>query len=421
MTHLLHTFWMQFVVVTLAGFIIGLEMKSYHMRVHPQTSRQIGSARTFTFIAAMGYIFQLVGHFMFPIGFVVLGAHFLFYYWHKLHQDRLGILSFLVASLVYSFGILIAHFPIWIFALLFVAIVFILNANARINVFARNIDPKEIETFAKLILLSAVILPLLPKTPISTFLPISPFKIWLAVVIVSLISYVGYILESYFFKAKGYFLTGILGGLYSSTAATIVLAKKSSETTGGANLFAASIVIATAVMYVRLFIIAFIFNRTIALSILGPLLLLAVITAAMAWFFYSKRHTRHREENITTQSNPLELPTAFLFALLFVVMVVVTHFVLKYYGNTGLKVLSFIVGFTDIDPFIVSILTSKFKITTVEAGSAILIAAGSNDILKASYAWFFSRKKAGIKSAFALVVLGILTIGFGLFLPHYHF
>ncbi|NPA95888.1 MAG: DUF4010 domain-containing protein, partial [Thermodesulfobacteria bacterium] len=138
-----------------------------------------------------------------------------------------------------------------------------------------------------------------------------------------------------------------------------------------------------------------------------------------AWFFYSKRDVTKHEESITTQSNPLELPTAFLFALLFVVMVLVTHFVLKYYGNTGLKVLSFIVGFTDIDPFIVSILTSKFKITTLEAGSAILIAAGSNDILKASYAWFFSHRQAGVKSAVALVLLGALTIGLGLVLPYY--
>ncbi len=421
MTHLLNTSWMQFLLVTLAGFIIGLEMKSYQMRVHPLSSKQIGSARTFTFIAIMGYVFQLIGHYMLPIGFVLLGAHFLFYYWHKLLHERLGILSFLVASLVYSFGALIVNFPIWIFALLFVAIIFILNANARINLFVRTIEPKEIETFAKLILLSAVILPLLPKTPISPFLPISPFKIWLAVVVVSLLSYVGYILESYFFKAKGYFLTGILGGLYSSTAATIVLAKKSSEASAGANIFAASIVIATAVMYVRLFIIAFIFNHTIALTIVKPLLLLALISAGVAWFFYSKRDITRRKESITTQSNPLELPTAFLFALLFVVMVLVTHFVLKYYGNTGLKVLSFIVGFTDIDPFIVSILTSKFKITTLEAGSAILIAAGSNDILKASYAWFFSHKQAGIRSGIALVLIGVLTIGMGLALPYFHF
>lgn len=420
MAHLLNTIWVQFSIVTLAGFMIGLEMKSYRMRVHPDTSRQIGTARTYTFIAIMGFIFQMIGTELYLTGFVMLSAHFLFYYWHKLHQDRLGILSFLVASLVYGFGILITHFPIWIFALLFVAVIFILNAKARINLFVKTIDPQEIETLAKLILLSAVILPLLPNKPISPYLPISAFKIWLAVVVVSLISYVGYILESYFFKAKGYFLTGILGGLYSSTAATIVLAKKSVEAKGGANIFAASIVIATAVMYLRLFVIAFIFNPTIAIDIARNLMALSLLSAGIAWGFYARRKIKGREDPITTQSNPLELPTAFLFAFLFVAMVFVTHIVLQHYGNTGLKVLSFIVGFTDIDPFIVSILTSKFRITTTEAGSAILIAAGSNNILKALYTWFFSRKRAGMHSAVALIILGILTIAAGLFLPHYH-
>ncbi len=420
MAHLLHILWVQCLIVALAGFMIGLEMKSYRMRTHPDTSGQIGTARTYTFIAIMGFIFQMIGKWLFLSGYVMLSGHFLLYYWHKLHHERLGILSFLVASLVYGFGMLMTHFPIWIFALLFVAIIFILNANARINLFAKAIDPQEIETFAKLILLSAVILPLLPNRPISPYLPISAFKIWLAVVVVSLISYVGYILESYFFKAKGYFLTGILGGLYSSTAATIVLAKKSAEAKGGANIFAASIVIATAVMYLRLFVIAFIFNETIAITIVHGLLVLSLLSTAMAWGFYARRRTKGREESITTQSNPLELPTAFLFAFLFVAMVFITHIVLKHYGNTGLKVLSFLVGFTDIDPFIVSILTSKFHITTTDAGSAILIAAGSNNILKALYTWFFSRKSAGVRSALALIVLGILTIASGLLLPACH-
>ncbi len=420
MAHLLHALWVQCLIVTLAGFMIGLEMKSYRMRIHPNSARQIGTARTYTFIAIMGFIFQMIGTELYLVGFVMLSAHFLFYYWHKLRQDRLGILSFLVASLVYGFGVLITHFPIWIFAFLFVAVIFILNAKARINLFVQVIDPQEIETFAKLILLSAVILPLLPNTPLSPYLPISAFKIWLAVVVVSLISYIGYILESYFFRAKGYFLTGILGGLYSSTAATIVLAKKSAEAKGGTNIFAASIIIATSVMYLRLFVIAFIFNDNIAIGIFRNLIALSLLSAATAWVFYARRKTKDKEEQITTQSNPLELPTAFLFAFLFVAMVFVTHVVLQHYGNTGLKVLSFIVGFTDIDPFIVSILTSKFQITTTEAGSAILIAAGSNNILKALYTWFFSRRKAGMHSAFALTILGALTIAAGLFLPRHH-
>jgi len=160
-------------------------------------------------------------------------------------------------------------------------------------------------------------------------------------------------------------------------------------------------------MYVRLLIIAAIFNRSIALSLALPMLVFAALGAVIAFFLYKKELTPAPIDD----RNPLELGTAFLFALLFVAMMVLTDFVTQHFGQSGLKILSFIIGFTDIDPFILSLLMGKYSSNQELIVTSILIASGSNNILKSIYALVFS-KYAAKWAAFWLFVLGVLTIAY---------
>lgn len=99
-------------------------------------------------------------------------------------------------------------------------------------------------------------------------------------------------------------------------------------------------------------------------------------------------------------------------------MMVITKFVTKHYGASGLEILSFIVGFTDIDPFTLSVLTGKFAITNIQILSAIMIAAGSNNLLKALYALWFGGAKFTYRSFFWIFALGVATIVWGLYIEH---
>jgi len=408
---LLNTQWMQLLVVVVAGFLIGLEIKAHRIKKDP--NKEIGSVRTFAFIALISYVFASLNLYLYIVGYIALLTHLSLFYYFKLKRTKSGIIIFLLSTLVYSFGMVVLKFDIWFLLIIFVAVVFISNLNRKLEHFYTIFDEREIETFAKLLLLSGVVLPLLPTEHISEFIPVSYFKVWLAVVVVSIFSYVGYVLKKYIFNDKGYLVTGILGGIYSSTATTIVLAKKASS---GATpyLFSSSIIIATALMYLRLLGITFAFNLDIAKTVLIPFLILAIITIAISMYLYniSKKDTSTKIDQ-SEDKNPLELSTAFLFAFLFIVMAIVTHFVLTRYGDLGLNILSFIVGFTDIDPFVLSILSSKFEVTPQSASTAILIATGSNNILKAFYSFIFSKNKSGKISAFVLSILGIITICIG--------
>ena len=406
---LIHKVWFELLVVVVAGLLTGLEIKEY--RVHNNTLKEIGSVRTFTFISLIGFIFYKIDFYLYMLGYIALTGHFLLFYVEKLKSAKNGMLLFLMATLVYSFGVLITKFDIWFLIVVFISIIFIYNINRRFGHLYTMFDEEEIEIFSKLLLLSAVILPLLPMENISDIVPVSYFKVWLAVVVVSMFSYVGYVLKRYIFKDKGYLIAGILGGIYSSTATTIVLAKKS--TSGRTpHIFASSIIMATSFMYIRLLGITYAFNFKIAMNLIIPFTALTLISMILAYMMYRRSEpVVVKEVDKSEDKNPLELSTAFLFAILFIIMSVITHFVTVNYGDIGLNVLSFIIGFTDIDPFVLSILSSKLNITIENASSAIMIAIGSNNILKAFYAYIFSKNSAGKLSAVALLILGVLTMG----------
>jgi len=176
-----------------------------------------------------------------------------------------------------------------------------------------------------------------------------------------------------------------------------------------------AIVSATGLMYVRLWIIAALFMWDVALELLPIMLGLSVFAFVLAFIYIQveNRNGEHKSVDTSSVQNPLELKVAFIFAGLFVLMAVVTEFVMNNYGDTGVRYFSALVGFTDIDPFVLSILNGHFNVQTSVVAGAILIAAGSNNLLKATYALVWSEPKAGRYSAFWLAVLGVVSIAVG--------
>ena len=391
-----------FLVTVVFSFLIGLEVRSYREYFHSRF--EFGSIRTLTFTGLLGFVFFKINLYLYISGFIALTLFFLLFYYFKLKENKASIVTFLVVAITYSFGPLSVIKPFWFIALIFVILIFGLNVKRIYPKLTQKIDIYEIETFAKMVLLSAVILPLLPKTKLP-YIELSPFKIWLIVVVISAISYIGYILQKYIFSNKGYFLTGLAGGAYSSTATTVVLASKATQNC--LNSITAGIIGATAVMYFRLIIIAYIFNHQVAQKILIPYIALGIGGILVAIFYLKKDLKEEKSEYV--DSNPLELKTAFIFAFLFIAMIAITKFIHTHFGNIGLEILSFIIGFTDIDPFILSLLTGKFSITIALIAKLIFIATASNNFLKAFYSYFFSKKRC-IISTIWLIIFGIINL-----------
>jgi len=426
LSELLSQVWFRFALVALFGFLTGLEFREYILlrsKERPEIPViSLGTSRTFTFIAILGYLLFILdpGYRLYLAGMAGLLLFFGLFYHHKLKSGQTGLLQPLIALIVYTYGAIISLQPPWFLILVFVALVFTLSTWKKTHHFVEHIDPREMPTLAKFLLLSGVILPLLPDTPLSSYIPATPFKIWLAVVVVSSISYIGYILKKYLLKRQGYLMTGLLGGLYSSTAATVVLARKTQGLARADASLNAGIISATGMMYLRLLILVAIMNPQLLLQATPPLLMFGLLSIGIAVFMDKKATGTPDTLPELGRSNPLELGIALLFAVLFVVMIVVTQQVIDHFGKTGLDLLSLIVGFTDIDPFVLSILSGHYK--TMEGQQlvgAIVVAAGSNNLLKAAYAFSLGKRKNIRNVSLFLLLLGLATVAYGLALPRF--
>lgn len=419
--HLMSQLWFKFGFVALLGFMTGLELHGFlkeRKEEHGGDAKPVrfGTSRTYTFIAILGYVCMVLDGSMriyltVLAGLLVMLAIF---FLHKLQLRQSSALQPLVAIVVYSYGPVALMQPAWFLVLLFVSVVFTLNARPLAHQILEIADRQEMLTLAKFLLISGVILPLLPRTPVSTYIPATPFKIGIAVLVISSISYAGYMLKKYFLKRQGFMVAGLLGGLYSSTATTIVLARKTRGTAAASANLNAGIVAASGVMYLRLLLLVAFLNPMILKDIFVPLICLSSVTLAAAWFRSRDGKKEQQQGAEMGKSNPLELGVALLFALLFVLMIVVTRQVIIHFGKSGLDILSFAVGFTDIDPFILSLLNGHYQgVGSGQVAGAILIAAGSNNMLKAGYAAIFGIRKFTKQAAFFLLVLGLVSLLWG--------
>lgn len=380
----------QLLICLVFSFLIGLEI--YIKTEKDKRDMLFGSERTFAFISLLGFILlksQAIVPFIYVVGFIVVTAFLLLYYYNKEKAGSPGITIIITCLLVYSFPLIVQIFPAWFAMLIIAAIMVLIEIKSNIKTFAEKLYTDDFITLAKFVVLSFVILPLVPDRQIIPGIPVSPYKLWLAIVAISSISYVSYLLRKFVFPRAGLMLTGILGGLYSSTATTFILAKKSREKTDAPAHYAAAIIIATMLMFVRIYVLVVIFNPALSIHLLPYFLALIVISAAVSFFIYRSNPANpddHIAEDLTHQ-NPLELRVALIFGVLYIAFSLATQYTLTYFGDKGLNLLSLIVGFTDIDPFLLNLFQGKYAgITLAAISAASLQAVASNNILKMAYA-----------------------------------
>ena len=252
-----------------------------------------------------------------------------------------------------------------------------------------------------------MILPALPNQQFGPF-HINPFKTWLVVVAVSTISYGSYILQKVTKQSGGVVLTAFLGGAYSSTVTTIALSRRAARE-DRPHLFSGSILIASGVTYLRLAALVALFNRQLAAMLLPTFIVLAVAFTAFGWFW--SRRPDPADSQIKREfepNNPLELTAAFLFALVFLIMLVATQLAARYLGKAGINTLAALMGVTDVTPFVMGMTQAAGALTPLKiAAAAVLIAAASNNLVKGIYSYCLADRKTGIQSLALMVALTI--------------
>jgi uncharacterized membrane protein (DUF4010 family) len=409
---------LKFILVTVFSLLIGLEQRRHNIKSAPETL--FGTDRTFTLIGILGFMLYVANPqtlIPFAIGGVVIGGLLAIYYYQKIKAHQLfGMTSLITALITYSLAPLVYTQNRALVLLLVVAVLVITEVKEGLRKFTTKFDNNEFTSLAKFIVLAGVVLPLLPDAPISDVINVSPYKFWLAIVVVSSISYFSYLLRKFVFPDTGILLTGVLGGLYSSTSTTVILARKSKEDVAG-NRVVGAMFLALTMMYLRIFLLALFFNASIAMRLLPDFAALALISLLIAIYFikFKKADAGKQNEALapSVHQNPLEFKTALLFGGLFIVFAIITQYVIKTYGGHGVSVLAYVVGVTDIDPFIINLFQGKMAIDASIITVAVLNAITSNNVLKLIYALSLGDKsirKELIISFGILIVAGIVAV-----------
>jgi uncharacterized membrane protein (DUF4010 family) len=302
--------------------------------------------------------------------------------------------------------------PPWVAVALAVAAVLLLGAREKLHRLIHVIPRGEVITAGMFLILVGIILPLVPHEPVSRLTPLTPYGIWLAVVTVCTVSYLSYLLQRYAPFKDAALLPAVLGGAYSSTATTVVLAKRLRDAKQAPADISAGIVVATAIMYVRIDLVIAVFDRRFALILAPGLLALAAIGAALALYEWRRPRPRAAKSNLVlAPKNPLQIPTALVFAVLIVVISIVSDWVKGTFGASGILVLSAVVGFTDIDPFVLNIAQGGIGgMPVASLCAAVLIAASSNNVAKAAYAISFGGMDHARRPAIMLLALALLGL-----------
>lgn len=411
---------LQFIVTLVAAFVLGLELhQSRRAQSGPDQGSNLGfgTTRTLTLTAMVGFALFFIGALpAFLTGLAVIAFWLGIEYSYRLnsgHDKRL--LTRVLMIVTYCIGPLVMISPPWFVALYVVSALLLLGEKPQIRRLSDVFRYDEGARLAKFLLMAGLVLPLLPKTQIHALVPVTWYAMWLAMIAVSGMSYVSYLIQTYFLPNRGLLLTGLLGGLYSSTAATIVLARRCA-TNGQASsaLYSPPIILATAMMYLRLWVIVYALgHHDAALQLALPFGLLILLALGVA--FWVHRQGNHQEtESTNAIRHPLEINTALLFALFFTFFAGLTQWVTQAFGEEGLNILAAIVGLSDIDPFILSILAGTYSISDTAIVGAILIASGSNNLIKALYAFTLARNAAVLPAVIALASSFVLSVGYAL-------
>jgi uncharacterized membrane protein (DUF4010 family) len=403
------------------SFFFGIAFEEFNAR---GGENRPGGVRTFPLLAmAGGGAYLLDPDRLLPVtaGLLVLGLWLLVYYRDALREHgptgapNVGLMVPACNLLAYLLGPIALTQPHWLTIGVTTVAVLLFTGRERLHRLAAQLELREIVTAGQFLILTGLVLPLLPDEPVTTLTAITPYKAWLALLAVCTISYASYLLRRYVAPEGGDLWVATLGGLYSSTATTVVLARRAAADAAMLPRAQAGIILATALMYLRLLAVIAVFNPALALSLAPRLVVLSLLGLAFAAAQYRRaRHGRAAVKAGEEPSNPLELSAAALFAVLFVVVSIVSSWVKSHYGETGIEILAAIVGFTDIDPFVLSLAQGTTALPATVAGAAILIATASNNVLKAGYAAAFAGLRASLPASLALLVLafGAVALAF---------
>lgn len=376
-------------VATGIGFIIGLERE-----FKASTEKdEFAGIRTYPLISALGFVCTTLSHALgkeilmtvFPSIIVLIGIT----YYVRSQKGHMGLSSEIALIIAFALGCMAGLQLIREALAAAVITTTLLSLKGQFKAFINQLTQDEIYAFIKFIILSMLVLPFLPDTDYGPAGILNPSEIGFIVVIVSSLSFIGYLLVKFIGPEKGILLTALFGGLFSSTSVAWVFSSRSREADQLHNTaYAAGILLASSIMFLRVAAITAIFNLEVFNMIILPTSCMAITGLLASWIVFNRKNNDSIPDTTTdTQlklGNPANIVNALSFGLLYIAISLMVYYGNRFMGDKGLLVTGLISGLADVDA--ISISMSKFALASVKLPLAILViitAMLSNTFVKA--------------------------------------
>lgn len=420
----LNSLFLQFGLAAALGFLIGLERE---MRDKDSITLGIRDFVLFALLGAVsGYATLLYDNSWLIIAVLAgLSALLLSSYWAG-RKHGPGITTELAALLTFFLGVMIMRGAFELAIALAIFSLGVLFTKPQIKDFRARVQMHEMRAVLLFLTITFIVLPVLPNQSLDRLFSfpvaaefievmlsaLNPYKIWLIVVLVSLVSFVGYVLIKLLGSSAGIGLTGMVGGLVSSTVTTLSFARRSIESPGANRMFAAAVLLAGSIMFPRLLLEIAVVNQDLMRNIAVPLVAMGITGFALAgWLFY-----RSRDANVVSEAvkfdNPFSLKSAVSFALIFAVILMFTRLATSYLGNSWLPAVAIVSGLTDADAiaFSLSNLQHSGLVSLDWASFNLVLGAISNTFMKLFLVFSFGHRGLFRQLLLSFLVVGIVGI-----------
>lgn len=405
-------------VATGIGLLIGLEREYWAIQ---KQEHVFAGIRTFVLLSLLGFVGMALHFLASPLvmAMVFLGVIILtgMSYWFTATKGDIGGTSELAAIIAVMLGALTFLGFIAVSLMITVIVLVMLSSKVRLQNVIGQITREEIYALVRFVVVALLIFPFLPNETYDPFQVVNPREIGWVIILTSGLGFIGYVLMRVLGAGRGILLTGIVGGLVSSTAVTWVFSKKSKEFPEVADHCATAILAASSVMVLRVLLWVMVFNKALLDGLLVPVLLMFAAGAGVTWFYYRRQRAEKDLRTTLPLGKPLNLQQAIIFGLIYMVIILVVAYANDYFGQEGIYVTSGVAGLTDIDAVTISVSRlSAGTIPVLTAQNAILLAAVSNTLVKICIALWAGSKElrkdilTGYGLMFLAAVIGFLIL-----------
>jgi len=413
-----------FLIAILIGALVGIEREKHKATEHPVS---FGGLRTFILFAQAGAIGAwLSQHFGSPwvflttLALVAVAVITAYVLESRVKPDALGLTTEIAAFTVCLLGGAVMYGYAELAVALAILTSAVLAFKQPLHGMVQKIGTDDLYAGLKLLIATFIVLPLLPAQPIDPWGALNLYKLWLLVILISGLSLVGYIAVRWLGTARGTAITGLSGGLVSSTAVSLGFARQSRTDKDplAGDMLAAGILLAWMVMFVRVVVMVTIVYPPLVTRLLTPFVIMAIVTALLAGFFYWLGARRKRpvetDESVPVK-NPFSLAAASRFGLLFAVVLLVVKLTERYAPAEGLYLVAALAGLTDVDAITLS-MTEYARQSAVHstAVTAIIVAALSNTVVKCGMVLVLGSNALRVRltaATVAILLAGLLVVG----------